>query len=256
MRACRTALSGSIPAALVLPLVVACLFIQAPKVRAAGNTEAKIMLKSNGITVKNPCSPNFSLRTDCSQYDVAIHSQKLYPELYYAYLLVVNGSRTEGVAGIQVGVDYEGAAGYEAGGRPINVFGFTLCATLSFDSPSPAWPAPGSGTIITWDTTKAQCLAPPGNNGVGGYALAGYFYMTAYSPGRFKLGPRPIDGLAKVANCSAAEDTVYVSGDESLTFLGALGFGPNTPGINPCGRSLPVAVAPTSWSGVKTLLGN
>jgi hypothetical protein len=71
--------------------------------------------------------------------------------------------------------------------------------------------------------------------------------MTAYNPGVLQIIPRPVDGAAKVADCSAVEDNIAIP-----THLGAAGFGDQY-GYNPCGGD---PVVTTTWSGVKSLYGH
>lgn len=202
--------------------------------RAAGNRNAKIMLHALATTGKAPCPRTQNIPSTCAGYNAGVNNLALYPNVYYAYLLVVDGSLTEGVAGMQCGITYPGGFAPGGGNVPINVYGWTLCATLEFASPSPAWPNPGSGTLITWNATGPQCTAPPGNANIGAVGVAGFFYMAGYGPAQMRLTPRPVDGQAKVANCGSVEDVVYTSPFDSQTNLGAVGFG--TTGINPCGR--------------------
>jgi hypothetical protein len=213
---------------------------------AAGNNNAKIMLHALSLTTKNQCTRAANVQTTCAGYNTGVNNLALVPTYYFAYMLVVNGSQAEGIAGVQAGINYNPAP--NAG---VDVFGWVLCATLEFSSTG--WPAAGGGNLITWDSVL-RCQTG-GNATVGAVAVAGYFYMGAYTNDVMRVTPRPVDGVAKVANCGSIEDIVYASPNDSQTFLGALGFG--QPGVNPCGRDLPpLPVEPTSWSGVKTLLNN
>jgi hypothetical protein len=187
---------------------------------------------------------------DCNGYTV--NGAPLYPPSLYTYLLVVNGSVAEGVAGVQCGIAFNPTVG--AG---VDVFGWTLCATLEFASTG--WPQSGGGNLITWDSvTRCQTS---GNAQLGVVAVAGYFYMGAYSNDVMRVTPRPVDGFAKVANCGSVEDIPYGgaptdAATPSTTFLGAVGFGPGSVGINPCGRERPVPVENATWSGVKSLISH
>ena len=218
--------------------------------QAAGNSNAKIMLHALPTTTKNPCTRVQNVPTaGCPGYDAGIDNKALYPTYHYAYLLVVNGSQVEGVAGVQFGITYDGPGAADLAG--VDIFGWSLCATLEFQSPSPAWPNSGCGNLVTWDAvTRCQTSGSPA---LGTVAVGGYFYLGAYAPAIMRVTPRPVDGLAKVANCGSVEDIVFTTPNDAQTFLGAVGFG--QPGINPCGRDLPpLAVTPSSWSGVKNLI--
>lgn len=220
---------------------------------AAGNADAKIMLHALPLTTKNQCNRtgvNTNLQLDCAGYDNGINNKALYPTYHYAYLLVVDGDLTPvngGIAGMQCGIAFDPAAN-----SGVDVFGWSLCATLEFSSTG--WPQSGGGNLITFNTSLPQCTLPPGNANIGAVAVFGYFYMGAYTPDLMRVTPRPVDGLAKVANCASFEDIVFVGANDGETFLGAIGFG--RPGINPCGRERPVGVENSTWSGVKNLVGS
>jgi hypothetical protein len=220
---------------------------------AGPNANAKIMLHSLALTTKNICTrtvaPNTNVPLDCGGYTAGVSNQSLAPAYHFVYLLVVNGSTIDGVAGVQCGVDFDGV---EFSG--VDVFTWTLCATLEFVSTG--WPQDGGGNLITWDATNRCQLTPPGP--VGSVGVAGFFYMGAYSNDVMTVTPRPVDGFAKVASCGSVEDIPFggaptdneTPGD---TFLGSVVFGSGI-GINPCGRERPVPVAEATWSGVKTLI--
>jgi hypothetical protein len=212
---------------------------------AAGNFNAKIMLHALSPTTKNVCTRSANAPTLCSAYDAGIDNLALYPAVYFTYLLVTNASQAEGVAGVQCGISYDPMLG--AG---VDVYTWTLCATLEFSSTG--WPQSGGGNLITWDaTTRCQTTAPSVQLGV--VAVAGYFYLAAYSPDLMRVTRRPVDNAAKVANCGSVEDDVdwCFPGQDFATHLGAAGFGRG--GINPCGRSCPDPVESSTWSGVKAL---
>lgn len=217
---------------------------------AAGNANAKLMLHALTTTTKAPCSRTANIPASCSGYTAGIDNKGLYPSLFYTYLLAVNGDLTPvtgGIAGVQCGVAFNGAPGVG-----VDVYGWNLCATLEFASTG--WPQSGGGNLITWNTGLPQCTAPPGNATIGAVAVAGYFYVGAYTPDLMRVTVRPVDNTAKVANCASFEDIIYVDPNDATTFLGAVGFG--QPGINPCGRERPVGVENATWSGVKNLVGS
>jgi len=216
---------------------------------AGANANAKIQLHLLTPTTKAACT-RIQTTPPCNGI---ITTGILYPQLYFAHVLVTDGNVAAGVAGIQFGIAYTGPGATDGVG--IDIFAWTLCATLEFQSPSPTWPNSGAGNLITWDaTTRCQRFVPAGNdpaNGVVGNA--GYFYMAAYGPGTMAITPRPTDGLAKVADCSAAEDVVEGTGVvRNPSHLGTLGFG-GQPGYNPCGLITPTVN--TTWGAVKTIYG-
>jgi hypothetical protein len=171
---------------------------------------------------------------------------------FWTYLLVCNGSDSTGVAGMEMGINYNGAFNPTGGSGPIDVFGWIRCADLEFADG--IWPGPGGSDLLTWTT------GPP--NGLGAHchhtrsepavprtviAIGGYFYMGAYAPSQMFVTPRPVSGRAKVADCNSREDDLTFA---SPSHLGIAGFG-GAPGYNPCGA--PTPVTPSTWSGIKTL---
>jgi hypothetical protein len=212
----------------------ATLFPALPAEAVSVDGRPKILLHVKATTTKNPCVWGQVL-TDCSSSDVVTSAAVGAAAYYNAYVLVHPGDETNGLgefaglAGTQFGIEY---------GSGIEIFGWTLCAALEFPMPSPTWPASGGGNLITWD--------PNNNCQRVETSVAGFFYMGAYQPTDMQLTVRPVDSLAKVADCSASEFEL-VEGD-----LGMASFG-GGPGLNPCAEGTPVQA--TTWSGVKTLLG-
>lgn len=208
---------------------------------APSNGRANLMLHVKGVTSKNACEAG--QLTNCSQAvtrgDVTTVGGN--GPFYFVYLTVTDAST---VGGLQCGISYDGD---ESGGADdqdrIDIFDWVLCATLQFTSPQPrAWPAPGSGNLITWDVVNAcQTNATP---------VAGYFYLAAYGSDTLRLIPRLVDGLAMVSDCSAQTTQIPSDG------LGTARFSPGAliAGYNPCGREASVAVERATWSRIKTLL--
>src|SRR5512140_520149 len=115
----------------------------------------------------------------------------LAPNNYYACVLITNADAYLGLAGVQFGIAYDGRPG--AG---VDVFSWTHCGALEFASPG--WPGSSTGNMITWDRINDCQRTEPAGPGTGVVALVGYFYMTAYSPDRLRIMPRPVDNMAKV----------------------------------------------------------
>ena len=208
---------------------------------AGPNANAKIALHLLTPTTKTPCT---RIQTTPACQNI-VTSGNLYPQLYFAHVLVTDGNEPAGVAGLQFGIQYTGPGA--ADGVGIDIYAWTNCATLEFQSPAPAWPNSGAGNLVTWDAGTRCQRTEPGGAGTGVVANAGYFYCAAYTPGTFCITPRPVDGVAKVADCAAQED--IVTGTPS--HLGCLGFG-GQPGYNPCGLITPVEN--TTWSAIKSNL--
>ena len=218
-------------------------WLASPAAAALNPNSPKILLHVRSVTTKNLCSvpeldnncANTNQRGDLSPTSIASH----------LLVLVDRGdslSSMDGLDRVQFGIDYQG--GYNPSGfmRPINVWSWIFCATLQFDSQSPLWPRPGSGTLITWNTCQQSRLV-----------CTGYFYMTAYGPANFGLTKRPSDGIAKVTTC-ASQDVLLTEGALGLAAFSA---GAITTGCNPCLRDCapdPVAAREATWSRVKSLI--
>lgn len=170
----------------------------------------------------------------------------LYPKIYFAHVLVLDGDPTAGIAGLQFGIEYGSAS---SDGIGIDIWNWQLCATMEFNyGVSPAWPESGSGNMITWDYVNAcQRFVPPWAGGVT--ANAGFFYLAAYSPADLYVTVRPVDGYAKVASCAAEEDVVAGNGEPPF-HLGVAGFGPSHYGYDGCGGD---PVRQITWSGIKSM---
>jgi hypothetical protein len=148
------------------------------------------------------------------------------------------------IAGLQCGITYQnGSPGAASDGQGIDIFDWTLCASLEFPSTGDQpWPEPGSGNLITWSLDHCQ---------TGVTAVAGYFYLGAYGVDQLRLIPRPIDNLAKLAHCNASE--ILISPGD----LGVASFssGARIRGCNPAvvGNCEAISVRTTTWSGIKTI---
>lgn len=213
-------------------------FVAGPTSAAVNPNKPKILLHVKMVTTKAPCSLPITLGDNCAN---TVPKGDLYPLMSYHMQLIVDRgdsiSMDDGFAGVQFGIQYpEGAGG-------IGVFGWTLCATLEFVSPTPAWPASGGGNLITWNAVTSCQRTRLG--------CAGFFYMGAYGPSTFRVTNRPVDNIAKVADCGSVETIV----PEGALGFAAFSSGAVTEGCNPClVDCAPVAVAPTTWSKVKNLL--
>lgn len=223
-------------------LTLALLGATLPRTAGAGaNANALICLHAQSVVSKNACTRPLPL-----YYTVVDHAA-LLPSAYFVYLVVVDGNGTAGIGGLQCGVQYDGAPN-----SGVDVYAWQLCATLEFTSTG--WPASGGGNLITWDTAGRCQRTEPGGAGTGVTALAGYFYCAAYSPDLFRVIPRPIDGKAKVADCSSNEDLIGGTGyPGSPPHLGVLKFSASGTEQGYCYVDLPVQT--TTWSGIKALHG-
>lgn len=215
---------------------------------AGPNEQAKIALHLTPINGAGCDSPG--AHPPCS----AIRTNGvLYPALYFAYLLVVDGNAAAGIGAMHCGVTYNAAAG-----SGMDVFSWTLCGDLELQRSG--WPYPGGGNTIAWDaTTRCQRIEPGGVN-TGVVACAGYFYCGSKSSDVFSITPNPFTGIVFVRDCSAVYDTL--DSPTAHRFPSALGFATFNPhgspaGYNPCGLTTGVSGVPEpsvqarTWSGIK-----
>lgn len=163
---------------------------------------------------------------------------------YTAWVLVCNGSDSLGVAGMEFGINYDGAL--DSG---VDVEAWVLCADLEF--PSVDWPDAGSGSIVTWNSLS-NCQDTPSEPFVPRtvVAIAGALHLTYYSPDFLTITPRPVSGKIKVANCNAAEEDL-TGLVPSHAGIGSFCYGD---GYNPCGG--PTATETTTWGNIKQQFNN
>jgi hypothetical protein len=205
-------------------------------------SQPAILIHLTAATSKNACS--FGALESCSTAVVRGGlSNPVTGPFYFANVLANRGSMDD-VAGIQFGIAYDNYLPNGArNNSKIDIFSWTLCATLEWPTPLPAWPNPGSGNLVTWNTvTRCQ---------TGATAVAGYFYVAAYSADILSIVPRPVDSAAKLADCDAVETLLGTERLGSAAF--SAGF--STEGCNPCLMFCEGVrtVSPTTWSGIKTL---
>ncbi|TPW16277.1 MAG: hypothetical protein FD129_754, partial [bacterium] len=203
---------------MVTPLFVALLFSlsAAPGASAGIADHPMILLHIDAPTGKNPCAPPPLRMQDVV---TAAPSDPSGGSGYFVYVLVRNADSTglQSLAGFEFGIEYEGDAG-----SGIQIHDWHHCGALQF--PMPDWPASGTGNLITWDPVN-QCQ-------MSELSVAGYFYVTPYSPATMRLVPRQVSGRATVADCESAEADVYPRRLGWLSFGGAALAG-DTDGFNP-----------------------
>ena len=155
------------------------------------------------------------------------------------YLVVAKADNVAGIAGVSLGIQYDGVAS-----SGIDVFGWSLCSDLDF--PNGSWPNSGGGTRITWSAGTNCQRTVLGT--MGAHAVAGAFYVYAYSSDTFKITENK--GLAipelRVADCNASESNI-----NQAKGVGSAGFGANA-GCNPCLTDCGIIpVEPTTWGKIK-----
>jgi hypothetical protein len=212
------------------------------------NEDAKIIVHLVPVASAGgrPCSGSKG-RAPCDQM---VTNGKLN-EYYYAFVCVVDGKPEAGIAGLQFGVKFN-----RANRAGVDISEWTKCATLEFSSPGGKrdwYNAANGGNLVTWDAQNACQNTEPAGAGTGVTAVAGYFYLTAYSADKLEITTRPNDNLAKVADCSSFESVVAGAGAPIRTksYLGFAEFSADgsAVGHNPCGLAHPVVEK--TWTGVK-----
>ncbi len=245
----------------VLLFVTAVAVVMAMSVPAwAGtNPNAVFTLHAKAYTNKNICttqSPNSGTPIPCTSYDTD-WPLNLPTNVY---LVVARGDAVTGIAGASCGVKYNNAAGGPGVGG-VDVFGWTLCADLEFTNgaatcppnvPPCEWPISGGGNRITWVLTTNCQRTVAGTDGV--HAVAGAFYVYAYSPDILQLTENKnleIPELA-VSNCAASTDLLPFRRVAFVTFSAS----GTEKGCNPCTEITgecpePVPVEATTWGKLK-----
>ena len=151
-----------------------------------------------------------------------------------------------GVAEVRCGIDYQGGVAGAIGDRVgIDVLAWRSCATIDdISTGAPEWPRPGGGITIRWDLPES-CQE-------GEAAVAGYFYIGAYSADVLRLAAEPVSGIAALRNCQSE----FVALDAGRD-LGSAAFssGGTENGCNPCDIACDgMPVLPSTWGGIKSLL--
>lgn len=194
---------------------------------AAGVTEPRILVHLAAATTKTgSCTPAIA---DCTSPSVNVFglTYNVATELYYfAYVLVAGHEATPGLNEIKFAVDYARGTG-----EGVDVFAWTTCATSLGEAD---WYVSGAGNQIRWEDCPKSDVA-----------VAGYFYMTAYTPGKIGIVPPPGEGPATLTSCGGQPVEIPIG------HLGFAGFG-DQQGCNPCRDECDyVAVQPTTWGSLK-----
>jgi hypothetical protein len=231
----------------LLFLAVVLLIIGLGQAFAASELTPKVALHVSATTsTSSICStwnPN-AKGIPCSDY--VLRGPVRQPLLVY---MVIAQADTpffaDGIAGISMGIEYNGNLG-----EGVDVISWYVCADgLEFSNPGPGgeWPASGAGNIITWLTCPTQRIGADGIHGV-----VGAFWIYAYSTDLMKVTPnRNIQAgpVIVFANCLGAE----IAGADTLHILGCAGFGEREGG-NPCISDwgcTPDPVRPATWGRIK-----
>lgn len=196
-------------------LFLAFLLMPAWPAAAGPNPNAKLILHAVPQSNRNTC-----LKGRVESPDSVVTAVGLYPLKYTVYALIVDGTPGKGIVGCQFGIAFNDTLK-----RGVDVIDWQECSLLNW--PSVGFPdESGTGNLMTWNQ-DTDCDTT-------GMRVAGYFYVTAYSPDRLKLIPRPADGIAAVSCCgiepgSKNADVLDIIGPDNLGFID---FG-GGPGYNP-----------------------
>lgn len=193
---------------------------------AGENSTASLLVHVAPHTTKNQCT---TAPTSCEQ----VNTSAVTGSFYDIILMVANPADSNGLAGVEFGIDYNGTLS-----QGIDIFEWKACGDLEF--PMTGWPTPGTGNVVTWNAST--CLRPTEQ-----VRVVGRFYIGAYSADRFQITPRPASGVLAVASCSAEVDDLTSATNNRM---GYADFGSGL-GYNPCTTVVPVQES--TWSGVKIL---
>ena len=132
---------------------------------------------SKGGTVCGTWAPN---DIDCMEFN----TRGTTGAAYDIYVVGVNpnpvlGDSLPTVAGVRWAIDYDGAPQHG-----VDVFSWIMCGDLEF--PMDGWPSPKLGNTLTWDFRECKTTWPGES---GGQAVAGAFYIYAYSDDIFSVTP-------------------------------------------------------------------
>lgn len=165
---------------------------------------------------------------------------------YFVYLIAHRGYlRSINAITCSIGYDRDRPADV-SDGHGLDVFGWSLCADRQiFNGLAPPWPAPGGANTILWLDRDVGQRAEA--------AVAGYFYVGAYTPDALRITPHSILGEATILEENLRKTPLRANE------LGVAVFTPGTKaaGCNPCSQEC-LAVVPavsTSWGSIKALFG-
>src|SRR5262245_6502272 len=90
---------------------------------ATGIADIKVLLHLASPTTSQQCT-RAAAQPVCAN---VVTKGALYPNLYYAYVLMADGDPVAGISGAAFGINYDSGA---SDGIGVDVFGWTLCASL------------------------------------------------------------------------------------------------------------------------------
>jgi hypothetical protein len=128
---------------------------------------------TKGTTVCGTWAPN---DLDCTQFNTAGRIGVPYD----AYVVAINPGVPASIAGLRWAMDYNGEPH-----QGVDVFSWTGCGDAEFQMDG--WPGPKLGNTLTWDFMEHCQTNRPGSSGA--QAVAGAFYLYAYSDDVFSIFP-------------------------------------------------------------------
>ena len=171
--------------------------------RNAGGT---LILHADTSIIYTDSNPGYCDQFNLAQCDSAVTSVSgTGPVVFFAVASFPEGAEPR-LAGLTFGLDYDDAA--------ITLLDWGSCG--SFELPYPGWPAPSTGTAVTWSEPSSATAIPV-------YWFSGY---GSGDPAALSLTIHPTQGAA------FADDFVPANID-LISDFGALGFGGNS-GYRPC----------------------
>lgn len=227
-----------------LALAVPPLLFFAPRFAAAGAVYGPGVgfHIGNVIPPNAACTPPGLLEIDDAISETTILDTPDGP-FHYLYVLGCNFQNNGGLGGIKFGVNGPGGYNPDGGERPICIFGWTLCAAQEF--PSAGWPDLGTSNLILWPAV--ECNQPPATFV---FKIAGYFYMGAYEPAQASITPHQDTGKVEIGDCQGNILDVTVPPPFEVV-QGTAGFA--MAGWPAC-LGIPLAVEPTTWGRLKSLV--
>lgn len=203
------------PALALLFLAIGASVLAARPALAGKNPNAKLLLHLVPYNNRATCAGGRMVTAD-----KIVTKGDLFPARYTAYALVVDGTPGAGISGVQFGLAFNDTLK-----KGVDILDWQECSLFNF--PTEGWPTESfTGNLLTWNQIN-DCDST-------GIRVAGYFYVTAYSPDRLRLIPRPVDNQASVISCGVTtstpnEEVIDVIPTEDLGFVD---FG-GGPGYNP-----------------------
>ena len=117
---------------------------------------------------------------------------------YLIYVLTSDFYADWGVAGVQFGIAFN-----DEPGTGVDIEVWQSCSDMEWRKDD--WPLAGTGNLLTWQqSSNCQKEAP---------VVLGFFVVEVHSPDKFRLIPRPVDGIASVVSCG-----ITISNSDERTF--------------------------------------